>query len=91
MFVSVVIDMGNPDGFKEVSDLLLQFGFERKAKSVFESLAVSEVDLVRLKRDIDRRTDFYDSVRMYQFPVEGTLAITVLNENRWRRLIIRHQ
>jgi CRISPR-associated protein Cas2 len=91
MFVSVVIDMGNADGFREVSDLLLQFGFERKSKSVFESLAVSDVDLVRLKRDIDRKTDFYDSVRMYQFPVDGTLAITVLKENKWRRLIVRRQ
>jgi CRISPR-associated protein Cas2 len=89
MFVSIVLDMGNQDGFKDVADLLLQYGFERKMKNVFESNAISDMDLARLKRDIDRKTDFYDAVRMFQFPVEGTLAITVLKENKWKRLMVR--
>jgi CRISPR-associated protein Cas2 len=57
--------------------------------SAFESAAVSETALSRLKKDLDRITDSYDSVRLYQYPVDGTLAITVLKEKKWRRLIVK--
>ena len=42
--------------------------------------------LGRLKQDIDRVTDSDDSIRFYQYPVDGTLAITVLKEKQWRGL-----
>ena len=43
----------------------------------------------RLKKDLDRIADSYDSIRFYQFPVEGTFAITILKEKKWRRLIVK--
>ncbi len=89
MFVSVVLDLGNEDSLKAVTGLLFRYGFRRTQKGVFESTTLDEKRLNRLKVDLDRATDFYDSLRFYQYPVEGTLAITSLTEKRWRRVIIR--
>lgn len=91
MFVSVILDLGNDDSQKAVSDLLFRYGFTRQQSNVFESTGMDEKQLSRLKRDIDRASDFYDSVRFYQFPVEDTLAITTLNEKKWRRIMIREK
>ncbi|HPG87435.1 MAG TPA: hypothetical protein PLQ29_12130, partial [Spirochaetales bacterium] len=49
----------------------------------------TEKQLVALKRDIDKVTDYYDTVRIYQYPVEGRLAISILKENRWKRVVVR--
>lgn len=89
MFVSVVLDLGNEDSFKAVTGLLFRYGFRQMQKGVFESTAMDEKRLSRLKIDMDRATDFYDSIRFYQYPVDGTVAITSLNEKRWRRVTIR--
>lgn len=89
MFVAVVCDMGSEDSRAAIYNLLPQYGFERVQKACFECASLSDKLLVALKRDIDRITDSYDTVRLYQFPVEGTLALTVLKENRWRRIVIR--
>ena len=48
-----------------------------------------EKELARLKRDIDRRTDAYDSVRIYQYPLDDVLVITTLRDKRWRRVIVK--
>ena len=45
--------------------------------------------LGRLKKDLDRVADSYDGIRLYQYPVDGTLAITILKEKKWRRLIVK--
>ncbi|MDF1567874.1 MAG: CRISPR-associated protein Cas2 [Spirochaetaceae bacterium] len=91
MFVSVVLDLGNEDSLKAVTGLLFRYGFRQMQKNAFESTAVDEKRLSRLKVEMDRATDFYDSIRFYQYPVDGTVAITSLSEKRWRRVIIREK
>ncbi|MDA3850341.1 MAG: CRISPR-associated protein Cas2 [Spirochaetaceae bacterium] len=89
MFVSVVIDSGNEDSQRLLTNLLQRYGFTQLQKGCFESLKMSDKQLARLKLDMDRASDFYDSIRVYQYPMEGTLVITSLNEKRWRRKIIK--
>ncbi len=89
MFVAVVLDLGNEDSLKAVTGLLFRYGFRQMQKNVFESTAMDDKRLSRLKVDLDRATDFYDSIRFYQYPVDDTVAITALNEKRWRRVTIR--
>jgi CRISPR-associated protein Cas2 len=89
MFVAVACEFANEDHRKAGYDLLAQYGFRKVLKDSFESASVSEMALGRLKKDLDRIADSYDSIRLYQYPVEGTLAITVLNEKKWRRLIVK--
>jgi hypothetical protein len=50
---------------------------------------VSPETLNRLKRDLDRATDAFDRLRIFQFPVEGTLALTTLRDKKWRRMVAR--
>ncbi|QEN07454.1 CRISPR-associated protein Cas2 [Oceanispirochaeta crateris] len=91
MFVSIVVDLGNEDSEKIVQNLLFRYGFKQIQKNVFESLSINENNLSRLKLDLDRSTDFYDSIRLYQFPINGTLAITSLTEKRWRRNVLKEK
>ncbi len=85
MFVSVVLDPGSPDTARAMVSLLTQMGFKKAQRSCYESMKVSVDDLSKLKREIDRVTDYYDSVRFYQFPVGGLFVITELKEKRWRK------
>ncbi len=89
MFVAVACEFASDDHRVTGSDLLVQYGFKKVLRDAYESAAMSEVALGRLKRDLDRIADSYDSIRFYQYPVEGTLAITVLKEKKWRRVIVR--
>jgi CRISPR-associated protein Cas2 len=89
MFVSIVLDLGGEDSRAAIYNLLPQYGFERVQKACFESTSVQEKDLAALKRELDRMTDSYDTIRMYQYPVEGTLAITILKGNKWKRVVVR--
>ncbi|PIE04929.1 MAG: CRISPR-associated protein Cas2 [Spirochaetales bacterium] len=89
MFVAVVLDLGNEDSLKAVTGLLFRYGFRQMQKNVFESTSLDDKRLSRLKVDLDRSTDYYDSIRFYQYPVDDTVVITSLNEKRWRRVIIR--
>lgn len=91
MFVSIVLDLGNEDSEKAVQSLLFRYGFKQVQNNTFESTSIADKYLSRLKLDIDRATDFYDTVRFYQYPVEETLVITSLSEKRWRRLIVREK
>ena len=75
MFAAVVCDLASEDHRIEVYELLIQYGFKQVIKDVFESTRIAENTLMRLKRDIDKATDFYDKVRFYQFPLEDTLTI----------------
>ena len=67
----------------------MQYGFRKVLKDAFESATLSEMALGRLKKDLDRVADSYDGIRLYQYPVDGTLAITILKEKKWRRLIVK--
>ena len=91
MFVSIVLDLGNEDSEKAVQSLLFRYGFKQMQKNTFESTTIRDKYLSRLKLDLDRATDFYDTVRFYQFPVDETLVITTLIEKRWRRMVIKEK
>jgi CRISPR-associated protein Cas2 len=89
MFVAVACEFASEDHRRAGHDLLVQYGFRRMLKDTFESTTLSGAALGRLKKDLDRITDSYDGLRLYQYPVDGTLAITVLKEKKWRRLIVK--
>jgi CRISPR-associated protein Cas2 len=89
MFVAISCEMGSEDSLAALYNLLPQYGFERVHKACFECSTLNEARLGSLKRDIDRVTDSYDTLRLYQYPMEGTLAITVLKNNKWRRIVVR--
>ena len=72
-----------------VEDLLIQYGFRRIIKDVYESAKVKENALLRLKRDIDRITDSFDKIRFYQYPLDDTFAISYLANKQWRKTIVK--
>jgi CRISPR-associated protein Cas2 len=50
---------------------------------------MNEKKLGLLKKDIDRVTDYYDSVRLYQYPIDGMLVITELQKKKWKKCMLR--
>jgi CRISPR-associated protein Cas2 len=88
MFVAVACDLGNADRQGSVNNLLLQYGFRKLQQSLYESAAISEKSLQRLKKELDGLTDSYDSLRIYQYPLEDTLVVSALKEKKWRRLVL---
>ena len=91
MFVAVVCELGSDDNRDEVHALLRQYGFESVYAELFESVTIKESLLPRLKRDLDRITDSYDRMRIYQYPMEETLVITTLRNKKWRKSILRQE
>ncbi|MDR0402006.1 MAG: CRISPR-associated protein Cas2 [Treponema sp.] len=89
MFVSIAVDPGSEGRAKELAELLIQYGFEKIQRGLWESAFVSPSTLVRLKRDLDRSTDAFDRLRLFQFPVDGTLVLSTLRDKKWRRLVAR--
>jgi CRISPR-associated protein Cas2 len=89
MFVSVAVDPGSEERARELADLLAQYGFEKVQRGLWESAIVAPATLDRLKRDLDRATDAYDRLRIFQFPVDGTLVLTSLREKKWRKMVAR--
>ena len=89
MFVSIMIDPGGEESAVHLSELLTFHGFERVQRACWESSTVNEKQLIDLKREIDRVTDYYDVIRMYQYPVKGLLAISTLAKKKWRKILIR--
>ncbi|MBN1523507.1 MAG: CRISPR-associated protein Cas2 [Spirochaetales bacterium] len=89
MFVSVCTDLANADHEEAVSSLLIQYGFVRVQKNLYEHTGLNETALKRLKYDMDKNTDSYDVMRIYQYPFEGTLVITALKGKKWRKLVAR--
>ncbi|HHU37410.1 MAG TPA: CRISPR-associated endonuclease Cas2 [Treponema sp.] len=89
MFVSVVLDPGGEESARQLSEILATYGFEKAQRACWESASINEKTLAKLKQDIDRVTDYYDSVRLYQYPVEGTFAITFLLKKSWKRIVIK--
>jgi CRISPR-associated protein Cas2 len=86
MFVSIVLDPGSELRAKELTDLLRQYGFEKIQRGVWESGSIAQATLDRVKHDLDRATDAYDRIRIFQFPVDGTLVVSALKDKKWRRL-----
>jgi CRISPR-associated protein Cas2 len=89
MFVSVAVDPGSAGRAKELADLLSQYGLEKIQRGLWESVFISPDTLNRLKRDLDRATDAFDRLRIFQFPVNGALVLSSLRDKKWRRLIAR--
>lgn len=89
MFVSVMIDPGGKEAASHLAEVLAFYGFERVQRACWESLTIGEKELTSLKRDIDKVTDYYDVVRIYQYPVEGVLAVTSLVKKKWRKILVR--
>jgi CRISPR-associated protein Cas2 len=87
MFVSIAVDPGGEGRAKELTELLIQYGFDKVQRGLWESTVVSPETLNRLKRDLDRSTDAFDRLRIFQFPVDGTLVLTTLRDKKWRRLV----
>jgi len=52
-------------------------------------LSLTEKNLARLKLEVDKLTDFYDVLRLYQFPIENTLVITALEGKKWKRSVLK--
>jgi len=47
-------------------------------------------DLIgQLKRDMDRATDSYDRIRIYQYPMDGFFVVSGMREKKWRRLVAK--
>ncbi len=91
MFVAVACDLGNSDHRSSVHNALLQYGFKKLQENLYESSSASEKALLRLKKELDGLTDSYDSLRFYQYPLEGTLVVTSLKEKKWRKLVLTVQ
>lgn len=88
MFVSVVCDFSNDDHKLEVEKLLKIYGFSAVQNNTFEGANIGERSLFRLKREIDKATDYYDSFRIYQYPLQGRLVISILQKKKWKRITV---
>jgi len=88
MFVAVACDLGNADHLERVNNVLLQYGFRKLQQNLYESAVISEKSVQRLKKELDGMTDSYDSLRIYQYPLEDTLVVTSLKNKKWRKLVL---
>ncbi len=91
MFVSIVLDPGSTDSARSMVNILAHTGFKKIQRACWENMSLSESDLANLKKEIDRVTDYYDNVRIYQFPVDGMFVITELKEKKWKRCQMKAQ
>jgi CRISPR-associated protein Cas2 len=89
MFVSIALDVGSEERAKEIASLLAQYGFEKIQRGLWESAFISPQTLNRVKKDLDRTCDAFDRLRLFQFPIEGTLVLTTLKDKKWRRLVAK--
>jgi CRISPR-associated protein Cas2 len=89
MFVSIALDAGSEERAKEIAALLTQYGFEKIQRGLWESAFISPQTLNQVKKDLDKTCDAFDRLRLFQFPVDGTLVLTTLKDKKWRRLVAR--
>ena len=89
MLVAIACDLGSEDHRQKIHNLLLPYGFSRLLAGLYESATITGTQLVRLKRELDKQTDSYDTLRIYQYPLDDTLVITSLKEKKWRKLTVR--
>lgn len=88
MFVCVVCECANDDHEAEVHKILKMYGFTAVLDQTFESTALNERTLLRLKRELDKVTDYYDTIRFYQYPLEEKFTISVLQRKKWKKIVI---
>ena len=89
MFVSVILDPSSMDSAKALASVLLHFRFKKVQRACWEHSSISKDMLVLLKKEIDRVTDYYDIVRLYQYPVQDCLCLTELSKKRWKRCLLK--
>ena len=89
MYVAIAVDSGSAERAGELADLLAQYGFKMVQRGLWESTTVSTETLNRVKRDLDKATDAFDKLRLFQFPLEGSLVLSSLREKKWRRMVAR--
>lgn len=89
VFVSVVGEFAQDDHRIAAEELFRQYGLREVVRGVFESVSITENTLARLKREVDRATDSYDTLRFYQYPLEDTLVVTTLSKKQWRRILVK--
>lgn len=85
MLISIMCDFGSDDTAMHIKNLLSQYGLKEIQANLFESTSFRERDLPNLKFDLDRATDSYDKLRIYQYPVEHMLVISSLNKKKWTK------
>ncbi len=88
MFVSVVLDPSGVESAKALATILARYCFKKIQRACWECMSLNEQQLATLKREIDNVTDYYDKIRMYQFPVNNAFAITELHHKKWRRCVL---
>lgn len=88
MFVSVVLDPGGMETAKSLATVMARFNFKKIQRACWESMELNDAQLTVLKREIDQITDYYDTLRIYQFPVNGNFAITELRHKKWRKCVL---
>ena len=88
--MSIAVDAGSDGRAKELADLLAQYGFQKVQRGLWECMSVSDGTLARLKRDLDKATDAFDRLRFFQFPMDGTLALSSLKDKKWRRMVAKN-
>ncbi|MAG13305.1 MAG: CRISPR-associated protein Cas2 [Spirochaetales bacterium] len=89
MFVAIACELASEKHRDEVYALLVQYGFSAVQKDLYESVSIRAELLPRLKRDIDRRTDYYDKIKLFQYPMDGQFVVTALSEKKWRKIIMK--
>jgi len=87
MFVAIACDLGTAERRETVERILLPYGFKKAQEGLYESVSTGQQQLQQLKKELDRVTDSYDSLRFYQFPLDGTLVVSSLQGKKWRKLI----
>ena len=91
MYVSIAVDPGSHERAGELASLLAQYGFKKVQRGVWECHSLSLDTLNRVKSDLDKATDDSDRLRLFQFPLDGTLVISTLAEKKWRRMVAKIQ
>jgi hypothetical protein len=61
----------------------------KKSASLLGVRVRDDQTFAKLKQELDRVTDYYDAVRMYQFPIDGVLAVTILSKKKWKRVVVK--
>ena len=89
MFVSVVLDPSSMDTARSLSSVLTHFGFMKIQRACWEHTALTLDSFNSLRKEIDRVTDYYDTIRIYQYPLEGKMAVTELAKKKWKRCLLR--
>lgn len=77
------------DTARALASVLAHFGFKKIQRACWEHTSLSSDMFTSLKKEIDRVTDYYDTIRLYQFPVEGSFAVTELCKKKWKRCVLR--